>query len=46
MDPALAATSAAQLFDLQRTHSAEILYGHDPAQWSRLPKAPLALAGA
>lgn len=46
MQPALAAISAARLFDLQRTHGAEILYGHDPAQWSRLPKAPLALAGA
>ena len=46
MDPATAATSAARLFALQRDHAAEIIYGHDPAQWPRLPKAPHPLAGA
>jgi N-acyl homoserine lactone hydrolase len=46
MDPVTAATSAARLFALQREHNAEIIYGHDPEQWSRLPKAPLLLAGA
>lgn len=46
VNPGLAATSAARLFALQRDHAAEIIYGHDPAQWSSLPKAPQPLAGA
>lgn len=47
MDAITAATSAARLFVLQRDHAAELIYGHDPAQWPTLPKAPTALlAGA
>lgn len=40
MDRASAATSAARLFALQREHRAALIYGHDPAQWRDLPKAP------
>lgn len=40
MDPALAALSAARLFDLQVLHNALMIYGHDPTQWAGLPKAP------
>ena len=39
-DPATAAQSAARLFALQTEHSAQLIYGHDPAQWPTLPKAP------
>lgn len=40
MDPATAATSAKRLFDLQHLHNATLIYGHDPAQWRDMPKAP------
>lgn len=40
MDPVSAATSAARLFELQREKKAVLIYGHDPAQWKTLPKAP------
>ena len=39
-DPARAATSAARLFALQQAHAAALIFGHDPAQWPGLPKAP------
>lgn len=44
-DPATAACSALRLFALQTEHDAEILCGHDPAQWVSLPKAPLRYRG-
>lgn len=40
VDPATAATSAARLMALQADHSAAMIFGHDPAQWPGLPKAP------
>lgn len=43
MDPASAARSAARLLALQAESGAHLLYGHDPAQWATLPKAPLPL---
>jgi N-acyl homoserine lactone hydrolase len=43
MDPTAAAHSAARLFTLQSEHAATLIYGHDPAQWQTLPKAPTAL---
>lgn len=45
MDPATAATSAARLLDLQRQNQATLIFGHDPAQWKTLPKAPLPFIG-
>ena len=39
-DPATAAISAAHLFALAERHQATLIYGHDPAQWIDLPKAP------
>lgn len=39
-DPAAAARSAKALFALQAAHSATLIYGHDPAQWPGLRKAP------
>lgn len=39
-DPATAAISAEALFALQRETAALLIYGHDPAQWLTLPKAP------
>ena len=43
-DPVTAALSAARLFALQSEHHADLIYGHDPAQWAALPKAPAAYA--
>ena len=43
-DPATAALSAARLFALQSEHRADLIYGHDPAQWAQLPKAPVPYA--
>ena len=40
MDRTSAATSANRLFALQKQHNAALIYGHDPAQWRDLPKAP------
>lgn len=42
MDPNAAATSGAQLLALLARHNATLIYGHDPAQWPELPKAPRA----
>lgn len=39
--PALAMASYHRLTALAADHAAEILYGHEPAQWPDLPKAPL-----
>ena len=39
-DPATAALSAARLMALQSEHRAAMIFGHDPAQWATLPKAP------
>lgn len=39
-DPASAMASYHRLTALAATEGAEIIYGHDPAQWPRLPKAP------
>lgn len=39
-DPATASRSAEALFALQRETGALLIYGHDPAQWLTLPKAP------
>ncbi len=39
-DPATAAISAARLFTLQSDLKADLIYGHDAAQWATLPKAP------
>ena len=41
MDPVTAATSAAHLHALQGRLGAALIWGHDPAQWGTLPKAPL-----
>ena len=43
MDPRIAAQSAARLFALQAQHQAQMIYGHDPAQWLTLPRAPMPL---
>lgn len=42
MDPATAAISAARLHALQSETGAVMIWGHDPAQWPTLPKAPAA----
>ncbi len=39
-DPALALASFHRLAALARDRGAEIIYGHEPTQWPRLPKAP------
>lgn len=39
-DAATAAVSAAHLFTVQSEHQARLIYGHDPDQWAKLPKAP------
>jgi N-acyl homoserine lactone hydrolase len=39
-DPDLAMSSYHRLTALARDHGAEIIYGHDPGQWPRLPKSP------
>lgn len=39
-DPARAMDSFRRLDALARATGAEILYGHEPTQWARLPKAP------
>ena len=41
MDPVTAATSAAHLHGLRDRLGAALIWGHDPAQWTVLPKAPL-----
>lgn len=43
-DPALAMASFRRLEVLARQSGAEIIYGHEPTQWARLPKAPERLA--
>lgn len=40
MDPTTAAQSAARLHALQKAQDAQMIWGHDPAQWLTLPKAP------
>lgn len=40
-DPADAITSASLLFAHQTTTSALLIYGHAPAQWTTLRKAPV-----
>ncbi|MFZ1468353.1 MAG: MBL fold metallo-hydrolase [Paracoccaceae bacterium] len=42
-DPAASARSANRLFSLQRSQVARLIYGHEPTEWPRLPKAPLPL---
>lgn len=42
-DPATARASADRLMALQRQTGARLIYGHDPAQWPGLAKAPLPL---
>jgi len=39
-DPVTAAASGALLLALARDHGALLIYGHDPAQWPTLRKAP------
>jgi N-acyl homoserine lactone hydrolase len=39
-DPALARASARRLVALAAERRATLIYGHDPAQWPSLPKAP------
>jgi len=39
-DPALARASARRLVALAAERRAPLIYGHDPAQWPSLPKAP------
>ena len=41
MDPVAAAASAAHLHALRDRLGAALIWGHDPAQWPGLPKAPL-----
>lgn len=41
MDPVMAAQSAAHLHGLRDRLGAALIWGHDPAQWGTLPKAPL-----
>jgi N-acyl homoserine lactone hydrolase len=40
MDPIAAAASGQRLLALQAETGAQLIYGHDPAQWTRLAKAP------
>ncbi len=40
MDPATAAKSAERLGQLQAVTGAKLVWGHDPAQWTTLRKAP------
>ena len=40
MDPATAQRSGDRLLALQAQHDAMLIYGHDPAQWTELVKAP------
>ena len=39
-DPAQSMASYRRLTTLAQHETAELVYGHDPAQWPRLPKAP------
>ena len=39
-DPATALASARRLMDLAQARGAFVVYGHDPAQWATLRKAP------
>lgn len=41
MDPAAAATSGTALLARAAREGATLIYGHEPAQWPLLPKAPL-----
>lgn len=43
-DPVLAAASGARLTALQSERGARLIWGHDPAQWPGLPKAPACYA--
>ena len=43
MDAAQARLSAQRLPDVHRESDAVMNFGHDPAQWQRLPKAPVSL---
>jgi len=40
VDPQAARASAQRLVDLARHENARLLYGHDPAQWATLRRAP------
>jgi N-acyl homoserine lactone hydrolase len=40
VDPAAAMASFHRLQDIQRQTGAKVIYGHEPSQWSDLPKAP------
>jgi glyoxylase-like metal-dependent hydrolase (beta-lactamase superfamily II) len=40
------AHSLARLRELRDRHGATIVFGHDPAQWQELPRAPEPLAVA
>lgn len=42
-DPATAARSGARLIALRDSLGARLIWGHDPAQWPLLPKAPASL---
>ncbi len=44
LDPATAARSGDRLMALQTRHKAMLIYGHDPAQWPGLRKAPASYA--
>lgn len=41
MDPIAATASCHKLATLAQSHGAAVIYGHEPAQWPGLPKAPL-----
>jgi N-acyl homoserine lactone hydrolase len=43
-DPAAARASGERLFALAAATGARLIYGHDPAQWEELPKAPKAIS--
>jgi N-acyl homoserine lactone hydrolase len=39
-DPETARASAARLVKIAKEHNAQMIYGHDPAQWKQLRHAP------
>ena len=43
-DPVAARASGDRLFGLAEARGARLIYGHDPAQWATLPRAPQPLA--
>lgn len=43
-DPETARASGERLLALARARGARLVYGHDPAQWGTLPRAPLPLS--